>query len=73
MDINGYFIEGVVKYFLDTDFTDFHRSKKIASRVGREDPPPRQTGHADLPHPAFLKAVASGIGDAGLLFVVNSR
>jgi para-nitrobenzyl esterase len=25
-----------------------------ASRVGRDNPPPRQTGQADFPHPAFL-------------------
>ena len=31
-------------------------------RVGREiPPPPRQTGRADFPHPAFLKTLALGM------------
>ena len=42
------------------------------SRVGREKPPPpRQTGHADFPHPAFLKTLALGMHSYEPSFITN--
>lgn len=43
-------------------FAQAKGGEDLAGRVGREiPPPPRQTGRADFPHPAFLKTLALGM------------